>query len=325
MNLPRRRFLHLAAGAATLPAVSRIARAQNYPTRPVRIVVTFATGSSNDLHARLFGRWLSERLGQTFVVENRPGGGGNIGTEAVVRSAPDGHTLLLLSVGIAINAAFAEKLSYDLIRDIAPVAAFFRSNYVMLVNPSLPAKTVPEFIAYAHANPGKINMGSNGIGATGHLAGEMFKMMTGVDMVHVPYHGDGPALTDLMSGQLQVLFATMTSSIPFVRGGQLRALAVTSATRSQGLPDVPALGDFVSGYELSTWAGMGAPKNTPAAVIDVLNREINAGLATPDIKAKYADLGLKTLAISPAEFGKLIADDINKWANVIKFAGIKRG
>jgi len=323
MKLPRREFLHLAAGAAALPALSRFAWAQAYPSRPVRIVVTYSAGGANDIHARLFGQLLSERLGQPFVVENRPGGGGTIGTSEVARSAPDGYTLLLISVGLSINAAFYENLPYDLVRDIAPVAAFYRSGYVMFVNPSLSAKTVPDFIAYAKANPGKLNFGSNGIGATGHLAGEMFKMMTGVNMLHVPYRGEHQALSDLMGGQVHVMFATMTSSIPIARSGQLRALAVTSASRASGLPDVPTVGDFVPGYELNTWSGMAAPKNTLAEVINLLNKEINAGLARPDIKEKYEDLGLNTLAISPAEFGKLIADDIQKWAKIIKFARIK--
>jgi len=323
MKLPRRRFLHLVAGAAALPARSRMARAQAYPSRPVRIVVTFPPGGANDIHARLFGQLFSERLGQPFVVENRPGGGGNVGTLEVVRSAPDGHTLLLISVGLSINAAFYQNLPYDLVHDVSPIAAFFRSSYVMLVNPSLPAKTLPEFVAHAKANPGKLNYGSNGVGATGHLAGEMFKMMTGVNMLHVPYRGETPALSDLMGGQVHVMFATMTSSIPLVRGGQLRALAVTSTARAPGLPDVSTVSDFVPGYELLTWGGMAAPRNTPVTVINLLNKEINTGLMRPDIKAKYDDLGLNTLAISPAEFGKLIADDIQKWAKVIKFAGIK--
>jgi tripartite-type tricarboxylate transporter receptor subunit TctC len=323
MKLPRRKFLHLATGAAALPVVSRVARAQSYPSRTVRIVVTFTAGGANDVHARLFGQLLSERLGQSFVVENRPGGGGNIGTLEVVRSAPDGHTLLLVSVGLSINAAIYEKLPYDLVRDIAPIAAFFHSNYVMVVTPSLPAKTVPEFITHAKANPGKLNFGSNGVGATGHLAGEMFKMMAGVNLQHVPYRGEPQALSDLMGGQVQVMFATMTGALPLIRAGQLRALAVTSKTRSTVLLDVPPVADFVPGYELRSWAGMAAPRDTPAAVIDLLNREINAGLMRPDIKAKYDDLGLNTLVISPAEFRTWIADDIQKWARVVKFAGIK--
>jgi tripartite-type tricarboxylate transporter receptor subunit TctC len=320
MKLPRRQFLHLAAGATALPAV---ARTQSYPSRTVRIVVTFTAGGANDVHARLFGQLLSERLGQPFVIENRPGGGGNIGTLEVVRSAPDGHTLLLVSVGLSINAAVYEKLPYDLVRDIAPIAAFFHSNYVMVVTPSLPAKTVPEFITHAKANPGKLNFGSNGVGATGHLAGEMFKMMAGVNLQHVPYRGEPQALSDLMGGQVQVMFATMTGALPLIRAGQLRALAVTSKTRSTVLLDVPPVADFVPGYELRSWAGMAAPRDTPAAVIDLLNREINAGLMRPDIKAKYDDLGLNTLVISPAEFRTWIADDIQKWARVVKFAGIK--
>ena len=325
MQLPRRRFLHLAAGAAAVSAVSRIASAQAYPARPVRIVVTFPAGGANDIHARLMGQWLSERLGQPFVVENRPGASGNIGTEAVVRSPADGYTLVFLSVALAINAITYDKLNYDLIRDIAPVAGFYRSFYVMLVNPSLPARTVPEFIAYAKANPGKINMGSNGIGATGHLSGEMFSMMTGVKMQHVPYRGEGPALSDLISGQIQVIFATISGSVEFARNGQLRALAVTSAARSQALPDVPTVGESVPGYEVNSWAGMGAPRNTPAEIVDRLNKEINAGLESPRIKAKYADLGLNVIGGSPAEFGKLIADDIEKWGKVVRFAGIKLG
>ena len=325
MQLQRRRFLHLAAGAIATPAMPRLASAQAYPARPVRIVVTFPAGGANDIHARLIDQWLSERLGQPFVVENRPGASGNIGTEAVVRSPADGYTLVFLSVALAINAITYEKLSYDLIRDIAPVAGLFRSHYVMLANPSLPPRTVPEFVAHAKANPGKINMGSNGIGATGHLCGELFGMMTGAKMQHVPYRGEGPALTDLMSGQIQVMFATTSGSAEFVRNGQLRALAVTSAARWQVLPGVPTVGESVPGYEVSTWGGMGAPSGTPPAVIDRLNKEINAGLAAPRIKAKYDDLGLNIIGGSPAEFGKLIADDIEKWGKVVKFAGIKLG
>jgi tripartite-type tricarboxylate transporter receptor subunit TctC len=323
MKLPRRNFLHLAAGAAALPAVSRIARAQAYPSRPVRIVVAFPAGGPNDVHARLMGQWLSERLGQPFVVENRPGAGGNLGTEVVVRSPPDGYTLLLLSTANSTNPAIYEKLNYDLIRDIAPVAAFFQGTYVMLVNPSVPAKTIPEFIAYAKANPGKINMGSNGVGAAGHLAGELFKMMTGIDMLHVAYRGEAPALTDLLSGQVQAVFASTTGAIEFVRSNQLRALGVTTATRSPGLPDIPSVSDFVPGYEVSSWVGMGAPKNTPTDVIDKLNTEINFGSASPLIKARYAELGVNTFAVSPATFGSFIAGEIQKWTKVVKFAGIK--
>jgi tripartite-type tricarboxylate transporter receptor subunit TctC len=264
-------------------------------------------------------------MGQPFVVENRAGASGNIGTEAVARSPADGYTLVFLSVALAINAVTYEKLNYDLLRDIAPVAGFYRSFYVMLATPSLPVRTVPEFIAYAKANPGKINMGSNGIGATGHLAGEMFSMMTGVKMQHVPYRGESTAFTDLVGGQIQVMFATISGSVDFVRNGQLRALAVTSAARSRGLPDVPAIGESVPGFEITTWAGMGAPRNTPADIVGRLNREINAGIDSPLIKAKYQDLGLNPIGGSPAEFGKLIADDIEKWGKVVRFAGIKLG
>jgi len=323
MKVPRRKFLHLAAGAAALPFVSRFARAQAYPSRPVRIVVTFAAGGANDIHARLFSQLLSERLGQTFVVENRPGGGGNIGTLEVVRSAPDGYTLLLISVGLSINAAVYEKLPYDLLRDIAPIAAFFHSHYVMVVSPSSPARTMPEFIGYAKTHPGKLNFGSNGVGATGHLAGEMFKMMANVNLQHVPYRGEPQALSDLISGQVQVMFATMTGALPLIRAGQLRALAVTSKTRSTVLPDIPPVADFVPGYELRSWGGMAAPRKTPAAVIDLLNKEINAGLMRPDIKSRYDDLGLNTLALTPAEFRTWITEDIQKWAKIVKFAGIK--
>jgi tripartite-type tricarboxylate transporter receptor subunit TctC len=323
MKLPRRTFLHLAASGAALPAVSWIARAQDYPTRPVRIIVTFPSGGANDFHARLNGQWLSERLGQPFVVENRPGGGGSIGTEAVVRAVPDGHTLVLLSTGITISAAAYDNLSYDLVRDIAPVAGIHRSFYVMMVTPKLPVKTVSEFIAYAKANPGKLNMASNGVGATGHLAGEMFKMMTGVSMLHVPYRGEAPAITDLIAGQVDVIFTTVTTSLELVRRGQLRGLAVTSAARSPSLPDLPTVAETVPGYELSTWAGIGAPKNTPAEIVSRLNKETIAGLARPNIKAQYESMGLSVLALSPAEFGELIRDDIAKWAKAVKFAGIK--
>jgi tripartite-type tricarboxylate transporter receptor subunit TctC len=323
MKPPRRTFLHLAAGAAALPVVSRFAGAQTYPTRPVRIVVAFPPGGANDIHARMIGQWLHERLGQPFLVENRPGSGGNLGVEAVVRSPADGYTLLILTVAHSVNKSVYEKLSYDLLHDIAPVAALFRAQYLMMVNPRTPAKTVPEFIAYVKANPGKINFGSNGVGATGHLAGELFKMMTGVNMLHVPYRGETPALTDLVAGQVHVVFASMTGSLELVRGGQLRALAVTSTGRTLAVPDVPPLAEFVPGYELLTWSGVGAPRNTPMEIVDRLNKEIAAFLATPATQAKYADLGLTVHAVSPAEFARFIAEDVEKWAKIVKFAGIK--
>ena len=309
--LGRRNFLRLAAGAAALPVVSRNARAQAYPSRPVRIVVAFPPGGANDIHARMIGQWLHERLGQPCLVENRPGSGGNLGVEAVVRSPADGYTLLILTVAHSVNKSVYEKLSYDLLRDIAPV--LFRAQYLMMVNPRSPAKTVPEFIAYVKANPGKINFGSNGVGATGHLAGELFKMMTGVNLLHVPYRGETPALTDLIAGQVHVVFASMTGSLELVRGGQLRALAVTSTGRTLAVPDVPPLAEFVPGYELLTWSGVGAPRNTPMEIVDRLNKEIAALLATPATQAKYADLGLTVHAVSPAEFARFIAEDIEKW------------
>ena len=323
MKLPRRQFLHLAAGAAALPVVSRFAGAQTYPTRPVRVIVPFGSAGANDIHARMIGQWLHERLGQPFLVENRPGSGGNLGVEAVVRSPADGYTLLILTVAHSVNKSVYEKLSYDLLRDIAPVAALFRAQYLMMVNPRSPAKTVPEFIAYVKANPGKINFGSNGVGATGHLAGELFKMMTGVNMLNVPYRGETPALTDLVAGQVHVVFASMTGSLELVRGGQLRALAVTSTGRTLAVPDVPPLAEFVPGYELLTWSGVGAPRNTPMEIVNRLNKEIAAFLATPATQAKYADLGLTVHAVSSAEFARFIAEDIEKWAKIVKFAGIK--
>jgi tripartite-type tricarboxylate transporter receptor subunit TctC len=323
MKLPRRNFLHLAAGAAALPAVSRVARAQAYPTRPVHIIAPFAPAGAFDITARLIGQWLSERLGRPFVIENRPSAGGNIATEAVVRAPPDGYTLLLVGPPHAINATLYEKLHFNFIRDIAPVAGVFRGAYVIVVNPSVPAKTVPQFIAYAKANPGKINMASGGVGSAHHVYGELFKMMAGVNLVHVPYRGAGPALVDLIAGQVQVMFAFMTSSIEYVRAGRLRALAVTTATRSEVLPDVPTVGEFVPGYEASGWFGAGTPKGTPVEIVDMLNKEINAALADPKIKARLTDLGGTVLAGSPADFGKLIADETEKWAKVIKFAGIK--
>jgi tripartite-type tricarboxylate transporter receptor subunit TctC len=322
MKLPRRNFLHLAAGAVALPAVSRMARAQAYPSRPVRIIVPFAPAGSTDIVARLMGQWLSERFGQQFVIENRPGGGGNIGTEAVVRASPDGYTLLLVGGGNAINATLYDKLNFNFIRDIAPVAGIERHPYVMVVNRSVPAK-VPEFIAYAKANPGKLTMASAGIGTPSHLFGELFKMMASVDMVHVPYRSAGPALTDLLGGQVQVMFPTTVSSIEYIRTGRLRALAVTTATRSDALPDIPTVGEFVAGYEASAWLGIGAPKATPVEIVDKLNKEINAALADPKLKAKLADLGGTALASSPADFGKLIADDTEKWGKVVRAANIK--
>jgi len=320
---PRRRFLHLAAGAAALPALSRVARAQTYPSRPVRIVVGFPPGGPTDIAARLIGQSLSERLGQQFVIENRPGAGSNIGTEAVVRAPPDGYTLFLAYSANAINATLYDKLNFNFIRDIAPVAAINREPLVMLVNPSFPAKTVPEFIAYAKANPGKINFASGGNGTPPHVSGELFKMMTGVNLVHVPYRGGGPALTDLLGGQVQVMFVAISASIEYVRAGNLRPLAVTTASRSDALPDIPTVGDFIPGYEASTWGGIGAPKSTPAEIIDKLNKEINAGLVDPKLKARLANMGSTALPGSPADFGKLIAEETEKWAKVVKLSGAK--
>jgi tripartite-type tricarboxylate transporter receptor subunit TctC len=324
MKLPhRRQFLHLAAGAVALPAVSRIASAQAYPTRPVRLIVPFAAGGTSDTVARLIGQWLSERLGQPFVIEDRPGAGSNIGTEVVVRASPDGYTLLMAGGYNAINATLYDKLNFNFIRDITAVAGIVRVPSVMVVHPSVPATTVPEFIAYAKSNPGKITLASAGKGAPSHLAGELFKIMAGVDMVHVPYRGGGPAVTDLIAGQVQVMFATTVESIGYIRAGRLRALAVTTATRSEELPDIPTVAEFVPGYEASGWFGIGAPKNTPVEIIQTLNREINAGLADPKMKARLADLGGTVLPGSPTDFGKLIADETEKWAKVIKSAGIK--
>jgi tripartite-type tricarboxylate transporter receptor subunit TctC len=323
MKLPRRQFLHLAAGAAALPAVSRFAWAQTYPIRPVRLIAPFAAGGTSDTVARLMGQWLSERLGQQFVIDNRPGGGSNIGTEAVVRASPDGYTLLMAGAYNAVNATLYGKLNFNFIRDITAVAGIVRVPSVMVVHPSVPATTVPEFIAYAKANPGKISMASAGIGAPSHVFGELFKMMAGVDMVHVPYRSGGPAITDLLGGQVQVMFATTVVSIEYIRAGRLRALAVTAATRSEALPGIPTVGEFVPGYEASGWFGIGAPKGTPAEIVDKLNKEINAGLADPKMKARLADLGGDVLALSPADFGKLIAEETEKWGKVVKFVGIK--
>jgi len=323
MKLPRRRFLRLAAGTASLPAVTRFAQAQTYPTRPVRVIVGFPAGGGSDITARLMGQWLSERLGQPFVVENRPGAATNIATEAVVRAPADGYALLLFGSSSAINATFYEKLPFDLIRDIAPVAGINRVPYVMVVSASVPAKSVPEFITYPKANPGKINMASSGNGSVQHVSGELFKMMTGVSMVHVPYRGAAPALTDLISGQVQVMFDAVSSSIDYIRSGKLRALAMTTAARSEALPDLPTVSDFVPGYETSSWSGIGAPKNTPTEIIDKLSQEINAALADPKIKARLADLGSVPMPMSPANFGKLIAESVEKWGNVLRAANIK--
>jgi tripartite-type tricarboxylate transporter receptor subunit TctC len=323
MKLPRRTFLHLAATAAALPTVSRIARAQAYPTRPVRVIVPFAPAGDTDLVARLMGQWLSEHLGQQFVIENRPGAGTNIGTEAVVRAPADGYTLLLVNAAAAINATLYEKLNFNFIRDIAPVAGIVRTPLVLVVNPSFPAETVPELVAYAKANPGKITMASAGVGSTSHMSGELFKMMAGVNLVHLPYRGQGPALTDLLGGQVQVYFAGILSSIQYVRAAKLRALAVTTATRSEALPDVPTLSEFVPNYEASGWFIIGVPKNTPTEIVDKLNKEINAALADPKIKARLAELGGTVLAGSPTDFRKLIADETEKWGNVIRALNIK--
>jgi tripartite-type tricarboxylate transporter receptor subunit TctC len=324
MKLPhRRQFLHLAAGAAALPAFTHVAVAETYPSRLVRLVAPFAAGGGSDITARLIGQWLSERLGQPFIIENRPGGGSNIGTEAVVNARPDGYTLLLAGAFNAVNATLYDRLNFNFIRDIAPVAGIMVVPNVMVVNPSVPAKTIPEFIAHAKANPGKLSMASAGIGAPGHLAGELFKLMAGVDLVHVPYRSSGPALTDLLGGQVQVTFPTAVASIEYIRSGRARALAVTTAKRSQALPDLPTIGEFVPGYEASNWYGIGAPKNTPTEIVERLNREINAVLADPKLKARLADLGGTVLALPPADFGKLIAEETEKWGKVVKFAGIK--
>jgi tripartite-type tricarboxylate transporter receptor subunit TctC len=323
LKLARRRFLHLAAAAAALPSVSRMATAQTYPTRPVRLIIGYPPGGSADITARLLGQWLSERLGQPFVIESRPGASTNIATEAVVRAPPDGYTLLLVAPANAINATLYEKLNFNFIGDIAPVAGIIRFPNVMVVNPLVPAKTVPEFIAYAKANPGRLNMASSGNGSTIHVSGELFKMMTGVNMVHVPYRGGAPALTDMISGQVQVMFDNVPTSIEFIRAGKLRALAVTTATRSEVLPDLPTVADFVPGYEASAWYGVGVPKGTPDDIIDKLNKEINAILAEPKAKARLADLGASLLAGSSADFGKLVADETEKWGKVVKFSGAK--
>ena len=323
MKFPRRQFLHLAAGAAALPVMSSIARAQAYPIRPVRIIVAAAAGGPTDLVARLIGQWFSDRTGQRFIVENRAGGSNNIGTEAVVRSPADGYTLLLANVVNAINATLFEKLSYDFLRDIAPVASIARVPNVMEVHPSLPVTTVPEFIAYAKANPGKVNMGSAGNGTIGHVSCELFKMMTGVNIVHVPYRGSAPMLTDLLGGQVQVTIDNVAGSIDHIRSSRLRALAVTTAKRWEGLPDIPTVGDFLPGFEASGWYGIGTPSKTPAYIVERLNIETNSALADQKIQARLSDLGFTVLAGSPADFGKLIAEETDKWGKVVRASGAK--
>jgi tripartite-type tricarboxylate transporter receptor subunit TctC len=323
MNLPRRQFLHLAAAAAALPTASRMARAQTYPLRPVRIMVGFAAGGINDVVARLIGQSLSERLRQPFVVENRAGASGNIATETVVNAAPDGYTLLLIGSSNTINPTLYEKLNFNFVRDIIPVAGIMRAPLVMEVNPAFPAKTVPEFIAYARANPGKINMASGGSGTSVHMSGELFSMMTGIGLVHVPYRGEGPALSDLVGAQVQVMFSNMPASLEFVRAGKLRALAVTTAMRSGALPDLPTVGEFVLGYEASGIAGVGAPRGTPLQIVDMLNHQINTALAEPQMQKRLASLGAMPLVGSSADFGKLLTEELEKWAKVVKFSGVK--
>jgi tripartite-type tricarboxylate transporter receptor subunit TctC len=323
MKLRRREFLHLAAGAAALPVLPRAAWTQTYPARPVRLIVGFAAGQSIDVLARLVGQWLSERLGQQFIVENRPGAGGNIATEAVVRSAPDGYTLMVIGANNAINATLYDNLGFNVLRDLAPVAGIYRVPQVMEVNPAFPAKSVPEFIAYAKANPGKVNFGSAGNGSVAHVTGELFKMMAGVEMQHVPYRGAPAALTDLIAGHVHVMFDNMPSSIEHIRSGRLRALAVCTTSRLEALPDVPTVSEFVPGFETSAFAGLGVPKDTPAGVIEKINREVNAGLADATVRARIIDLGGMPLPLSPAEFGKLVADETEKWAKVVKSSGAK--
>jgi tripartite-type tricarboxylate transporter receptor subunit TctC len=323
MRLPRRQFLHLAAGAAAILTADRIARAQAYPARPVHILVGFAAGTGLDIYARLIGQWLSERLGQSFVVDNRPGAGTNLATESVVNAPPDGYTLLMASTAAFTNAALYNNLRFNFIRDIAPVASLTRAAFVMVVDPSFPAKTVPEFIAYAKANPGKINMASGGTGTVTHVAGELFKAMAGVDMLHVPYRSDGAVITDLIGGRVQVYFVALAGAAEFIKAGKLRALAVTTAERSPAFPDIPTLAEFVPGYEASLRNGLGAPKATPADVIARLNTEVNAGLVDPKIKARFAELGSTTMPLSTTAYGVIIAEETEKWGKVIRAAGIK--
>jgi tripartite-type tricarboxylate transporter receptor subunit TctC len=319
----RRRFLRLATGAAALPALLLAARAQAYPARPVRIVVGFAAGGTTDIIARLIGQWLSERLGQQFVIENRPGASGNLAAEAVARAPADGYTLLALTATNSINATLFDKLSFNLKRDLAMVAGLTHSAFVLEVHPSVPAKTVPEFVAHAKANPAKITMASFGSGSTSHVAGELFKMMTGVDLLHVPYRGSGPMLTDLLGGQVHMTFDSLPSSIEYIRTGKLRALAVGTTTRSDSLPDIPTVADSFPGYDASAWNGVAIPRNTPAEIVDKLNQEINTGLADPKMKARIAELGATAIPSSPGEFGRFVSDEIEKWGKVVRFAGIK--
>lgn len=323
MKLPRRQFLHLAAGAVALPAVSRLAWAQAYPTQPLRLILGYPPGGSADITARLTGQWLSERLGQPVIIESRPGAGTNLATEAVVRAAPDGYTLLLVPPAAAINATLYDKLNFNFIRDIEPIAGIIRFPNVVVVNPSVPVKTIPELIAYAKANPGKLNMASSGNGSTIHMSGELFKMMTGIDMVHVPYRGGALALTDLIGGQVHVMFDNIPTSAGHIKSGKLRGLAVTGTERSAVLPDLPAVADFLPGYEASAWYGLGAPKHTPGEIIDKVNKAMNAVLADHKTKERFAELGGSTVPGSPADFGKLLADETEKWGKVVKFAGIK--
>jgi tripartite-type tricarboxylate transporter receptor subunit TctC len=323
MKLHRRQFLHLATGAAALPAFSRIATAQAYPSRPVRIIVGFPAGGGVDINARPIGQWLSERLGQQFVIENRPGAGSNIGTEAVVHASPDGYTLLAVSVANALNATLYDRLNFNFIRDIEPVGSTMRVPGLVVVNPSVPANTLPEFIAYVKANPGKVNMASAGNGSTGHVFDELFKFMAGVNMLHVPYRGGAPALTDLLGGQVQVYFGPISESLEHVRAAKLRALAVTTSTRWEALPDIPTVGECVPGFDANGWYGIGAPKGTPVEIIDRLNMQINAGLADLKMKARVAEMGEITISTSPADFGKLIAEETEKWGKVIRAANIK--
>jgi tripartite-type tricarboxylate transporter receptor subunit TctC len=323
MKLPRRRFLHLAGGAAALPALLRVAKAQSYPARSIRLIVGFPPGGASDIVARLMAQWLSERFGQQFIVENRPGAGTNIGTEAVVRATADGYTLLFVTPPNAINATLYDNLPFDFIRDIAPVAGVITAPLVIVVNPSFPAKTIPDFIAYAKASPGQINVASSGNGTSGHLAGELFKMMAGINMVHVPYRGGASALTDLLGGQVQVYLSVLPDSIEYIRSGKLRALAVTAATRWETLPDLPTVGEFVPGYEASAWQGVGAPKNTPSEIIEKLNKEINAILADHETKRRLGDLGGVPMPMTPAEFRKFIVAETDKWGKVVKLARVK--